>query len=132
MFKVWFATFIDDDFIGARDFETIFIFLYEHYFLRLIQVKLLINPKKYQFFAAEVSILGHTKAPNSIRPSQKRLNAFAKQLVLEDKGELKRFTNALLQINKFIPSRANKSKFLYTTVKKKKVQKSRKGKLVYK
>ena len=107
-----------------------YAFLYDYYFPRLAQAKLSINLAKCAFFTPEVSVLGYIKGLKGIRPSEKKLNAFAKQPTLENEGELKRFIDALLQLDRFILGRVDKAKFLYTAVKKIKVQTSRKGKLV--
>jgi hypothetical protein len=89
----------------------------EWYFPRVEWARLSLNPRQCRFFVADITILGHHADHDGIKPSLKRVAAFANWPTAHDEPSLLRFLYQLPYMMQFIPGRADIEAKLWTAIK---------------
>lgn len=111
-----FAHFVDDDHGASLDFDTMFDFLHYHYFPRVDFAQLTLSPKKSNFFALAIKMLGYDLSLDGMRPSLDKVKAIRDFPVPTDEVELQRFLYKLPWLSTMIPGRADLAAALKTAL----------------
>ena len=102
-----FVYFLADDFRGAANFNNLLYFLHNHYFPRIIQAQLTLNPAKYRLFTANINLLSFLKTSNRLRPSANKIAAIRDYPIPKNDIDLLKFCYILPFLRSLIPARAD-------------------------
>ena len=102
---VAFEYFIDDDQNEAENFESLYKFLHEKYFLCLTWARLTLNSDKFQFFQITIKILDHECSINRLKSSADKTAVICKWSFLTCELELMKFLYVLSFLRYYISDR---------------------------
>src|SRR5205807_9061713 len=117
-----FECFVDDDFGAHANFTSLFNFLHNHYFPRLLWAKITLKDSKSGFFLERINPLGYESDGSGLRPSLDKVKAIREYPRPTNLGEIEAFLYMTIFLRQFIPGRVEHARLLKKAIQYKEAE----------
>jgi len=107
-----FECFVDDDFGAHTSFSSLFNFLHDHYFPRLLWARITLKDSKSGFLLDNINPLGYESDGSGLRPSLDKVKAIRNYPQPTNLAELNAFLYMTIFLRQWIPGRAEHARLL--------------------
>jgi len=111
-----FECFVDDDFGAHTSFASLFNFLHDHYFPRLLWARITLKDSKSGFFLDNINPLGYESDGSGLRPSIDKVRAIREYPRPTNLAEIEAFLFMTIFLRQWIPGRAEHARLIKTAV----------------
>ena len=114
-----FECFVDDDFGAYPSCQSLFDFLHNHYFPRLLWARITLKDSKSGFFLHNINPLGYESDGSGLRPSLDKVKAIREYPRPTNLAEMETFLYMTIFLRQWIPGRAEHARLLKKAIQNK-------------